>query len=119
MQTPFTTISQYIAAQDPDVQTTLKSLYKAILAVAPDAEECISYAMPAFKQNGILVFFAAYKKHIGIYATPNTNTYFKNKLTGYKIGKGSIQFPLTEQLPLALIQEIVKYNLEKNMQKIK
>ena len=92
MQTPFTTISQYIAAQDPDVQTILQSLYKAILAVAPDAEECISYAMPAFKQNGMLVFFAAYKKHIGIYATPNTNTYFKNKLTGYKLVRALFSF---------------------------
>ena len=70
--------------------------------------------MPAYKQNGMLVYFAGYEKHIGFYATPTGHEEFKKELSIYKTGKGSVQFPLDQPLPLSLIAKIVKYKIKKN-----
>src|SRR5688572_9217902 len=92
-------IDEYIASFPLDVRERLEQMRATIKQAAPRAEEVISYAMPAFKLNGLLVFFAAYKNHIGFYATPTGHDAFKKDLSVYKIGKGSVQFPLDQPLP--------------------
>jgi len=85
------------------------------LQTAPDAVESISYAMPAYKLNGKpLVYFAGYKNHIGFYATPTGHEAFKEELSKYKQGKGSVQFPVDEPMPLDLIRRIVAFRVENN-----
>ena len=87
---------------------------KTIKFAAPKAEELISYQMPAYKYKGVLVYFAAFEKHIGFYATPTGHAAFKNELSDYKTGKGSVQFPLTEPLPLDLVKRIVEFRVKEN-----
>ena len=90
---------------------------KTIKAAAPNAEELISYQMPAYKYKGVLVYFAAFEKHIGFYATPTGHSAFKKELSQYKTGKGSVQFPLTEPLPLELVKRIVQFRVKENEEK--
>ena len=85
-----------------------------ILKIAPKAEEIISYGMPAYKYHGILVYFAAYKNHIGFYPTSSGIKAFENELTSYKHAKGSIQFPHDKPLPDKLIEKIVQFRLKEN-----
>jgi uncharacterized protein YdhG (YjbR/CyaY superfamily) len=118
MQKPLTT-SEYIATAPKASQPKLRQLRAAIKKAAPKAEEYISYGMPAYRQNGMLVYFAGFKNHVGLYATPKGNEAFKKELAAYKTGKGSIQFPLSEPLPLALITKIVKFKIKENSQSIK
>lgn len=92
---------------------------RQIKAAAPKAEESISYGMPAYKLNGVLVYFAGYKNHIGFYATPTGHEAFKKELSAYKEGKGSVQFPLDEPLPLDLVSRIVKFRVKENEAKKK
>ena len=87
---------------------------KTIKAAAPKAEELISYQMPAYKYKGVLVYFAAFEKHIGFYATPTGHAAFKKELSAYKTGKGSVQFPLTEPMPLDLVKKIVQFRVKEN-----
>lgn len=117
METTFKNIDDYISVQTPEVQILLEQMRQTIKKAAPDAEEVISYKMPAFKYHGMLVYFAAYKKHIGFYATPTGHSEFKEELSVYKQGKGSVQFPLTEPLPLDLITRIVKFRVNENLKK--
>ncbi|HEY6142641.1 MAG TPA: DUF1801 domain-containing protein [Flavobacterium sp.] len=117
METTFKDIDDYISVQTPEVQILLEQMRQTIKKAAPDAEEVISYKMPAFKYHGMVVYFAAYKKHIGFYATPTGHTEFKEELSVYKQGKGSVQFPLTEPLPLDLISRIVKFRVNENLKK--
>ena len=114
-----TNIDEYIASFPPDIQKILGEIRATIKAAAPDAEETISYAMPTFKQYGVLVHFAAFKNHIGFYATPTGNEAFREELTAYKTGKGSIQFPLDQPMPLGLISEMVKFKVIENSEKAK
>ncbi|WP_256009914.1 iron chaperone [Desertivirga xinjiangensis] len=114
----FKTIDEYIAGFPEDIQKVLQQVRITIKQAAPEASESISYAMPAFSWNKRpLVYFAAFKKHIGFYALPEGNDAFKDELSRYKTGKGSIQFPLTEPMPLGLITKIVKFRLEENFGK--
>jgi len=115
MKMTFKDIDQYIAAQIPEVQTLLEQMRQTIQKAAPEAEEVISYGMPAFKYYGMLVYFAAYKNHIGFYATPTGHMEFKEELSVYKQGKGSVQFPYTRPLPLELVSKIVKYRAQENL----
>ncbi len=115
MKTTFKNIDEYIRIQTPEVQILLKQMRQTIKNAAPEAEEVISYNMPAFKYHGMLVYFAAYKNHIGFYATPTGHSEFKEELSVYKQGKGSVQFPLTKPLPLDLITKIVKFRVTKNL----
>lgn len=112
-------IDEYIAIFPGDVQAILEQIRAAIKAVAPQATEAISYGMPAFKLNGILVWFAAYSKHIGFYPHSTGILAFKKELSGYKGGKGSVQFPIDKPVPLDLISEIVKFRLIEDMHKAK
>ena len=113
------TIDEYIANFGADVQEKLQRLREVIKEAAPEALETISYQMPAFKYEGNLVYFAAYKKHIGFYPTSSGIREFRNELAQYKGGKGTVQFPLEEPLPLDLISKIVKFRVEENKQKAK
>jgi uncharacterized protein YdhG (YjbR/CyaY superfamily) len=111
------TVDEYIAVSPKEVQQLLKQMRTAIKAAAPKAEELISYGMPAYKQNGMLVYFAGYKNHIGFYATPTGHKAFIKELSKYKQGKGSVQFPVEEPLPISLITKIVKFRIKENEEK--
>ena len=113
------TVEEYISSFPPDIQELLQQVRLTIQEAAPDAEECIAYGMPAYKLNGPLVYFAGYKGHIGFYATPTGHEAFKKELSRYKEGKGSVQFPLDEPLPLKLIEKIVRFRVEENRTKSK
>lgn len=110
--TKFSTIDEYIAAQDDDRKAVLQQFRKIIQTAAPKAEEVISYGMPAFKQSSVLVYFAAMKAHYGFYPTSKPMEVFRDKLKTYKTSKGAIQFPLGKPLPEKLITEIVKFRLK-------
>jgi uncharacterized protein YdhG (YjbR/CyaY superfamily) len=106
----------YIASFPLETQVILTEVRSTIQKAAPDAEESISYAMPTFKLNGKpLVYFAGYKNHIGFYATPTGHEAFEKELSVYKQGKGSVQFPINEPMPLDLIARITKFRVEENL----
>ena len=110
----FETVDEYIASFPKNVQVILEELRQAIKAVAPTAEETISYQMPAFKQNGILVWFAAFKNHIGFFPKVSAIEAFKEKLSSYRTSKGTIQFPMNEPFPFDLVKEIVRFRVKEN-----
>jgi len=112
-------IDEYIAGFPKDVQKILEQIRTTVKQAAPEAEETISYAMPAFKLQGNLVYFAAFKNHIGFYALPTGNEAFKKELSTYKTGKGSIQFPLDKPMPLDLVTRIVKFRIKENQESSK
>lgn len=113
-----TTVDAYIEEFSPEVQALLHKMRNTILKVASDAQESISYGMPAYKTQGKpLVYFAAYKNHIGFYATPSGHEAFKKELSEYQQGKGSVQFPLNEPLPLELIGKIVAFRVQENLER--
>ena len=116
-----TTIEEYIAGFPKNTQVALQEVRSAIQKVAPGAEETISYAIPTFKQNGnYLVYFAGYKNHVGLYPIPRGNAEFEDDFSAYKTsGKGAIQFPLSEPMPIRLITKIVKFRLQENLKKEK
>lgn len=106
---------EYINSCSPEIAGKLQQMREAIHQAAPKAAEVISYGMPAFKQNKVLVYFAANKNHIGFYPTAAPIVFFKKELERYTTSKGAIQFPLEEPLPIALIKKIVKYRLEEDL----
>lgn len=107
-------VDKYIAGFPPATQNVLEQIRSTIKKAAPEAEEVISYQMPAYKCNGMLVYFAAYKNHIGFYPTPSGIESFKNELSIYKGAKGSVQFPLEDPLPVNLITRIVAFRVKEN-----
>lgn len=108
-----TSIDEYIAGFPKNVQEILESVRNSIQKAAPGATETISYAIPTFTLNGKhIVHFAAFKTHIGFYATPTGHTAFEKELSKYKQGKGSVQFPLDAPMPLSLITKIAKFRLK-------
>lgn len=115
----FKTVDEYMLSIPENLREKVEGLRKAIKQAAPKAEEMISYNMPAFKFNGVLVFYAAYKEHIGFYPTAAGITAFKKELSKYDIAKGTVRFPVNEPLPLGLIKRIVKFRVIQNMEKAK
>ena len=113
----YKTVDQYIADFPKYVQPLLQEMRSTIKKVAPKAEETISYNMPAFRLNGMLVFFAGNKAHIGFYPTPSAIVAFKKELESYVTSKGAIQFPLGKKLPLTLVKNIVKFRVLENEEK--
>ena len=113
----FKTVDEYFSDLDEKQKIILSGLRKAIKQVAPKAEEVISYNMPAFKLHGMLVFYAAYKTHIGFYPTASPISLFKKELEKYELAKGTVRFPLDKPLPLALIKKIVKFKMSENLVK--
>ncbi|MEI6887067.1 MAG: DUF1801 domain-containing protein [bacterium] len=107
-----TTIDAYIFQFSPEIQKLLNEVRQAIKEAAPEATECISYSMPAFRQGKVLVYFAAYANHIGFYPTSSGITNFKDELKDYKTSKGTVQFPLDKPLPIALIKKITKFRVK-------
>ncbi|MDZ4747366.1 MAG: DUF1801 domain-containing protein [Saprospiraceae bacterium] len=111
-------IEDYIACFPADIQAMLEQIRGTIKEVAPAAEEAIKYAIPSFVLKGSnLVHFAAFKNHIGFYPAPTGIEFFQKELSTFKQGKGSVQFPLDQPMPLALITKIVKFNMLRNDEK--
>lgn len=109
------TVDDYISYFPSETKTKLKIIRQIIKDIAPEAIEIISYGMPAYKINKKpLVYFGGFAKHIGFYATPTGHEKFKKQLSVYKQGKGSVQFPLDQPLPVALIKDIIKFRLKIN-----
>ena len=115
LNSPAEDVTTYIANCPAKVQEVLEKLRSTIQKAAPEAEELISYKMPAYKYHGMLVYFAAFKNHIGFYATPTGHKKFEKELAPYKQGKGSVQFPLDQPLPFPLIAKIVKFRVQENL----
>ena len=115
--TTYTTFDESIRSFPKDIQRILVELRKVIKAAAPESVESISYRMPAFSFKGPLVYFAAYKNHIGFYPIPGGVKAFEKELAAYKKGKGSVQFPIDKPLPLKLISKIVKFRVAENIKK--
>jgi uncharacterized protein YdhG (YjbR/CyaY superfamily) len=108
----FKSIDEYIRSFPKDVRVILEEVRRTIREAAPGAVETISYQMPAFRLNGrILVYFAAWKNHIGFYPTPSGTEAFEKDLSQYRRAKGSVQFPLDLPMPLDLITRIVQYRV--------
>jgi uncharacterized protein YdhG (YjbR/CyaY superfamily) len=116
-QTAPQTIDEYIAGFPPDVQEILQEIRATIRQAAPDALETIKYRMPTFTLKGNLVHFAAFQKHIGFYPVPTGIEKFKEELSVYKQGKGSVQFPLNKPIPYDLISRIVEFRVQENLKK--
>lgn len=102
------TVDDYIAIFAPDIQIVLRTIRKTIKEAVPDAEETISYRMPAFRLNGMLVYFAAFKKHIGLYPPVRGDDRLTLAVKSYAGPKGNLRFPLAKPMPYALIRRIVK-----------
>lgn len=114
----YSSIDEYIAQFPQNIQKILEELRATIKASAPGAEEKISYQMPAFALKGILVYFAAWKDHIGFYPTSSGTQVFNRELSDYEYSKGTIKFPIEKPLPLDLISRIVKFRVAENIKKV-
>lgn len=115
---PANSVEAYIKNFDQDLQERLRQIRSIIQNSVPGVVESISYGMPAYKTYGKpLVYFAGYKGHLGFYATPTGHKAFQKELSKFKQGKGSVQFPNNEPLPVDLIQRIVEFRKEENQRK--
>ena len=108
-------VDEYIASFPEATQVKLRELRATIKAAAPEAEEKISYGMPTFFLKGNLVYYAAWKKHIGFYAIPSANEAFQDELAAYTVSKGAVQFPLDQPLPVDLISRMVSFRVAENL----
>ena len=113
----FQSVDKYIATFPTGTQKLLSELRATIKQAAPKAEEVISYNMPAFKQNRVLVYYAGYAKHIGFYPTSSPMKVFKKELEDYKTSKGAIQFPIDKAIPKTLVKNIVKFRMKEDAEK--
>ena len=114
----FQTVEEYFSIFPDDIKQKLEKIRQTIKKAVPEANEIISYNMPAFRYYGILVYYAAHKNHIGFYpANTEVLEIFKNKLSAYKTSKGTIQFPYEVDLPISLIKNIVIFRSEQNIHK--
>ncbi len=112
-------IDEYISGFPKNVQAILEKLRRVIKEAAPEAKEAISYGMPAYKLNGNLVYFAAYKTHIGFYPTSSGISAFKKELSPYDTSKGTIRFPIDKPIPFKLVEKIVKFRVNETSNKHK
>jgi uncharacterized protein YdhG (YjbR/CyaY superfamily) len=109
-------VDEYIAGFPQDVQERLQEVRATIRAAAPEAEEKISYQIPAFTLSGkYLIYFAGFKKHIGMYPAPAGNAEFRKEISAYKSGKATVKFPLDRPVPLDLVRTIVKLRAKENL----
>jgi uncharacterized protein YdhG (YjbR/CyaY superfamily) len=113
----YDSVEEYIAAMPAEARGKLQSLRKTIRQAAPKAEEVISYNMPAFRHNSMLVWYGAHTQHIGFYPRTSAMAAFRDDLTAYKTSKGAIQFPIDKPIPAALVKKIVKFRLDENARK--
>jgi len=112
-------VDEYLAALPEDTRATLEKIRKAVKAAAPKAAEVISYQMPMYKQNGMLVGFAAFKNHCSFFPGAKPIATYKDELKAYKTSKGTIQFPIGKPLPAALVKKLVKMRLAENEANLK
>ncbi|SNR54396.1 Uncharacterized conserved protein YdhG, YjbR/CyaY-like superfamily, DUF1801 family [Maribacter sedimenticola] len=118
MKKQIDSVDDYISKFPKEVQEKLNWIRKEIIDIAPKSVESISYGMPAYKLNEKpLVYFGGFANHIGFYATPTGHEKFKKALSKYKQGKGSVQFPLEQQLPHEIITELIKFRVNENLKK--
>ena len=110
-------IDDYISAFSPDIRAILKKIRQIVLKNAPGAEEIISYRMPAFRMNAILLYFAAFKNHIGLYPPVSGNAGLEKALARFAGPKGNLKFPLDQPVPFGLIQRIVKLRVKQDLTK--
>jgi uncharacterized protein YdhG (YjbR/CyaY superfamily) len=110
-------IDEYIAAFTPEVQTILTEIRSTVRAAAPDAQEKISYQMPSFSLHGVLIYFAAFKKHIGLYPPVRGDAKLEKAVAPYAGEKGNLKFPLDQPIPFGLIETIVKFRVKQNLAK--
>lgn len=110
-------VDEYIGSFPEDIQKLLEKVRATIQSAAPEAEETIKYAMPAYVLNGNLVYFAAFKKHIGFFAAPTGTDAFREDLAPYTTGKGGVQFQLNEPIPYDLIRKMVLFRVDENLRK--
>jgi uncharacterized protein YdhG (YjbR/CyaY superfamily) len=113
----FKTVDEYLSTFPASIKSKLQGLRDTIKKAAPKAEEVISYNMPAFKQEGALVYYAGYKGHIGFYPVSSGIAAFKKELVGYEQSKGTVRFPLDKPIPVGLITKIVKFRVKENLEK--
>ncbi|MBS1795494.1 MAG: DUF1801 domain-containing protein [Acidobacteria bacterium] len=114
MKNSSVSVDEYIESFPAEIRAVLSEIREIVRAAAPAAEETIGYGMPAYKSGGPLVYFAAFKNHLGFYPTASGVAAFAERLAGYKTSKGAVQFPLGEPLPAALIAEIVRFRVAEN-----
>jgi uncharacterized protein YdhG (YjbR/CyaY superfamily) len=111
------TIDAYIAAFPAEVQALLEQIRLTIREAAPEAQETISYGMPTFTLNDrYLIYFGAYKKHIGLYPAPSSVAEFQEAVAQYGAGKGTLKFPLDQPLPLALVRKVVQFRITEHVE---
>jgi uncharacterized protein YdhG (YjbR/CyaY superfamily) len=116
-ETPATNFDEYAARFPPDVQRLLRAMRETIRKAAPEATETISYRIPAFELDGMLVWFGAHANHIGFYPRASGIAAFAKELSAYKSAKGSVQFPFDVPLPLSLVRRIVLYRVREQKAK--
>lgn len=110
-------IDEYIAETSPEVRKILKRIRRIAQRVAPDAEERITYRMPAFALNGMLIYFAAFKSHIGIFPPVKGDARFRKDTAPYRGPKGNFKFPLDEPMPYDLIERIIRFRLKEHLER--
>jgi uncharacterized protein YdhG (YjbR/CyaY superfamily) len=116
MKTGFNSIDEYIEGFPEETQKALREICAAVKALVPDAEEYISYKMPAFKVNGeYFVHFSAWKHHIGMYPIPAGNDAFQKQIEPYRSAKSSLNFPLDKPMPIKLIEKVIKFRIAENL----
>jgi uncharacterized protein YdhG (YjbR/CyaY superfamily) len=111
------TVAAYIAAQPPAVRPILRKIRATVRDAAPAAEEVLSYGIPAYRWNGILVYFAAFRTHIGLYPPIRADRALERTLAPYTGGKGNLRFPLDRPMPYALVARIVRLRARQNREK--
>lgn len=118
-KTDFQTVDEYIGTFPDDVQRNLEAIRQVIKEAEPEAEEVISYQIPAYRYHGMLIFFSAHKKHYSISVPPPNAVFdvFQEQLTGYKISKSAIQFPMDMPVPLDLLGDIVRLRAKENLER--
>ena len=118
MNKPAETVDEYINQFPPEIQNGLKELRAFFKAEVPEAEEKISYRMPAYHLNGVLVYFATFKNHYGLYPTPSGIKPFEKELSPYIYGKSTLRFPLDKPLPWELIRKVIQVKKQENLKKV-
>ncbi len=117
MDSEATTIDDYIAASAPAAQPALRRIREIVRGAAPDAQEIISYRMPAFRGRGMLVYFAAFKNHIGLFPPVEADASLDKALAPYRGPKGNLRFPLDEPIPYDLIERVARLRAKQDQAK--
>ena len=116
----FTSINEYVSTLPENAQKAMGEIIAAIKDNVPDAEEHISYNMPAFKVNGeYFIHFSAWKNHIGMYPIPAGNEAFQKQIEPYRSAKSSLNFPLAQPMPIKLIEKVIKFRIAENLESAK